>query len=52
MTQYVTDLIEDDLERPTLEEWIAEVHRDPPVRLPRPVVEYLREARREEGWED
>lgn len=52
MSQYVIKLIEDDLARPTMEEWLKELHRHPRVKLPRPASEYLHEARREEGIED
>ncbi len=52
MSQYVIQLIKDDLARPTMEEWLEELHRHPRVRLPRPAADYVHEARREEGVED
>ncbi len=52
MTQYVMELIRDDLSRPSMEEWLARLATRKPVKLPRPVADYLHEARREEGWED
>ncbi len=45
----VIQILRDDIQRPTMREWLKELHKDPPVRLPRPVADYLREARREEG---
>ena len=32
-------------EQPTIEEWIADVHKQPAVRLSRPVAEWVREER-------
>lgn len=52
MSQYVLELIRDDLARPTMEEWLAELRKHRPVKLPRPASDYLHEARREEGSED
>ena len=52
MSQYVTELIQNDLSRLTMEEWLEELHRLPRVKLPHPASHYLHEARREEGWED
>lgn len=53
MSQYVIELLKDDLSRPTLEEWLAEVRRDPP--LPATgfsSVELVRAARRDLGLDD
>lgn len=52
MSQYAVEVLRDDLERPTMEEWLAEVRRLPPIDLPVSAAEILREARREEGFED
>ncbi len=52
MSEYVTALLEDDLAKPTLQEWLEALHRRPPVRLPHPAAYYLHQARREEGVAD
>lgn len=49
MSRYVIDLIEGDFERPTIDEWLAEVASFPDVPLPRGVTgaSLVREAREE-----
>lgn len=44
--------ITDELERPSIEEWLADLDKDPPVALPKPASAYVRAARREAGLED
>ena len=48
MSQYLVDLIQRDVEKMPLEEWIAMVRKDPPVELGRPASELLREVHEEE----
>ena len=55
VSQYVRELIEADVSRPSLTEWSADIRRRGPIR-PRgmrgkTVVDVLHEARREEGRE-
>lgn len=49
MSQYVIDLLEGDLERPTMAEWLEEVMSGPSVTLPEGVTgaTLVREAREE-----
>jgi class 3 adenylate cyclase len=53
MSQYVIEILKDDLERPTIAEWVAEVGKHPPIDLGRKTgAELVRETRREMGLED
>ena len=53
MSQYVIEVLEDDLRRPTMAEWVAEVRKMPPVDMGgKTGAELVHEARREMGWED
>lgn len=56
LSQYIRLLIESDLSRSTIDDWIAQIRSRPPVRIApmggRTVVDVLHEARREAGWED
>ncbi|HEV8536508.1 MAG TPA: hypothetical protein VGR87_12465 [Candidatus Limnocylindria bacterium] len=53
MSQYVIEVLKDDLSRPTLEEWLAEVGKLAPIDLrSRTGAELVREGRRELGLED
>ena len=52
MSQYVIEVLRDDLSRPTLEEWWEEVRKLPPLKLRTPAADAIRAARREEGVED
>jgi hypothetical protein len=53
MSQYVIAILQDDLARPTVAEWAAEVGKRPPVDLGgKTGAELLRETRREMGVED
>lgn len=56
LTDYIKALLEREVERPPIEEVLERIEGRTPVRLPKPVAEYLREERgeREEriaGWE-
>ncbi|MDP9319590.1 MAG: hypothetical protein M3P16_00675 [Chloroflexota bacterium] len=48
MSQYLVDLIRRDVDKLPLDEWIALVRKDPPVKLGRPAAELLREVHDEE----
>ena len=53
MSQYVIEILKDDLARPTVAEWAAEVGKLPPVDLGgKTGAQLVREARREMGLED
>jgi hypothetical protein len=53
MSQYVIEILKDDLARPTVAEWAAEVGTLPPVDLGgKTGAELVRETRREMGLED
>ena len=53
MSQYVIEVLEDDLRRPTMAEWVAEVRKLPPIDMGgKTGAELVHEARREAGWED
>jgi len=53
MSQYVIEVLTDDLARPTMAEWVAEVRKLPPIDLGGMTgADAVREARREMGWED
>ncbi len=53
MSQYVIEILQDDLARPTVAEWAAEVGKHPPIDLGgKTGAEVVREARREMGLED
>ena len=53
MSQYVIEILKDDLARPTVAEWAAEVGRLPPVDFGgKTGAELVRETRREMGLED
>ena len=52
MSQYVIEVLKDDLSRPTLDEWWEEVRKLPPLKLRTPAADAIRAARREEGVED
>jgi len=53
MSQYVIEILQDDLARPTVAEWAAEVGKHPPIDLGgKTGAELVREARREMGLED
>jgi hypothetical protein len=53
MSRYVIEILEDDLARPTLSAWLAEVGKLPPVDLGGETgADLVRAARREMGLED
>jgi hypothetical protein len=53
MSQYVIEILKDDLERPTLAEWLAAVGKSPPSDLGGQTgADLVREGRREFGLED
>jgi antitoxin FitA-like protein len=53
MSQYVIEILTDDLVRPTLAEWLAEVGKSPPINLGgKTGADLVREGRRELGIED
>lgn len=47
MSQYLIDLIQHDVSKLPLEEWIALVRKDPPVELAAPAATAVRELRAE-----
>jgi len=52
MSQYVIEILKDDLARPTVAEWMAEVGKLPPIDLGgKTGAELVRETRREMGLE-
>lgn len=53
MSQYVIEILTDDLARPTMSEWLAEVGKLPPIDLGGMTsAELVREGRKELGLED
>jgi antitoxin FitA-like protein len=53
MSQYVIEILKDDLARPTVAEWVAEVGKRPPVDLGgKTGAELVRATRREMGFQD
>src|SRR6266566_4469455 len=48
MSQYLVELIRRDVGKMPLEDWLAMVRHDPPVKLGRPAAELLREIHDEE----
>ena len=53
MSQYVIEMLTDDLARPSLSEWLAEVGKSPPIDLGgKTGADLVREGRRELGLED
>lgn len=53
MSQYVIEILKDDLARPTVAEWVAEVGKRPPVDFGGETsAELVRAGRRELGLED
>jgi len=53
MSQYVIEILADDLARPTVAEWVAAVGKSPPIDLRgRTGADLVREGRRELGSED
>ncbi len=53
MSQYVIEILTDDLARPTIAEWLAEVGKSPPIDLGgKTGADLVREGRRELGLED
>jgi len=53
MSQYVIELLADDLARPTVAEWVAAVGKSPPIDLRgRTGADLVRQGRRELGSED
>jgi hypothetical protein len=53
MSQYVIEILKDDLARPAIAEWAAEVGKLPPIDLGgKTGAELVRETRREMGLED
>ena len=53
MSQYVIEILKDDLARPTVAEWVAEVGKLPPVDFcGETSAELIRAGRRELGLED
>jgi hypothetical protein len=54
MSQYLIDLIQRDVERMPLEEWLATVRKDPPVELGRSAADVLKEVRdeRDAHWDE
>jgi antitoxin FitA len=52
MSQYVIEILKDDLARPTVAEWVAEVGKLPPIDLRgKSGADLVREGRRELGLE-
>jgi len=53
MSQYVIEILADDLARPTVAEWVAAVGKSPPIDLRgRTGADLVREGRRELGSDD
>jgi len=53
MSQYVIEILKDDLARPTVAEWAAEVGKLPPIDLGgKTGADLVREGRRELGIQD
>ena len=53
MSQYVIEILADDLARPTVAEWVAEVGKSPSLDLAgKTGAELVREGRRELGLQD
>jgi len=53
MSQYVIEILADDLARPTVAEWVATVGKSPPIDLRgRTGADLVREGRRDLGLED
>ena len=53
MSQYVIEILTDDLARPTIAEWVARVRSRPRIDLGgKTGADLVHEARREMGWED
>jgi hypothetical protein len=53
MSQYVIEILTDDLARPSLAEWLAEVGKSPAIDLAgKTGADLVREGRRELGLED
>ena len=53
MSQYVIEVLSDDLARPTVAEWMSEVGKLPPIDLGgKTGADLVREGRRELGLED
>ena len=53
MSQYVIEILADDLARPTVTEWVAALGKSPPIDLRgRTGADLVREGRRELGSED
>ena len=53
MSQYVIEILKDDLARPTMAEWLAEVGKLPPIDMGgKTSAELVREGRKELGLED
>ena len=53
MSQYVIEILTDDLSRPSLADWLAEVGKSPPIDLEgKTGADLVREGRRELGVED
>jgi len=53
MSQYVIEILKDDLARPTIAEWAVEVEKLPPIDLGgKTGADLVREGRRELGLED
>ena len=54
MSQYLIDLIQRDTEPMPLEEWLALVHKDPPVELSMSAADALKEVRdeRDAHWDE
>ena len=53
MSQYVIEILADDLSRPTVAEWVAAVGKSPPIDLRgRTGADLVHEGRRELGSED
>ena len=53
MSQYVIGILKDDLERPTMAEWLAEVGKLPPIDFGgKTSAELVREGRREMRLDD
>jgi hypothetical protein len=53
MSQYVIETLAEDLERPTIDEWLAEVRAGPQIPMPKGVtgLTLIREVREEEERE-
>ena len=54
MSQYLVDLIQEDVYKMALDEWMEKVGKNPTIDVGRPAAEFVREAREEEDarWDE